>query len=210
MKNDTSRIADSEFEALLLRRLLRRQRGEGEDAAAAARIAAAIAADPARARLAESFERTWQGLELPPAGATSVAPLLLERLRGDELRWSLAPNWARAAAALALVCGLGAGWGLGFGFEPGEKPAALTAGEPARPAATAGSPIVSQAPSAESPDAGSQESAIQVADLSASPPVDGFSGYAEAFGADAGYGDPGFAESFWLAAEDGALDGEVW
>lgn len=193
MKKNTH-SSEHEFEALVLRRLLRRQNGESEDAATQAELAARIAANPACARLAEKLEQTWQGLELPPAGEASVAPLLLARLRGDELRWSLAPNWARAAAALALVAGLGAGWGLGLGFEPNQP-------EPARPAAAAGT----EGPTAENPTAESPAE-LQMADLQANPLAESF---ADAFGADSGYSEPGFAESFWLAAESGPYSGEV-
>lgn len=198
MKKNTH-SSEQEFEALVLRRLLRRQNGESEDAATQVELAARIAADPACARLAERLEQTWQGLELAPVGEASVAPLLLARLRGDELRWSLAPNWARAAAALALVAGLGAGWGLGLGFEPNQP-------EPARPAAAAAAENpTAESPTAENPTAESPAE-LQMADLQANPLADSF---ADAFGADSDYSEPGFAESFWLAAESDPYSGEV-
>ena len=66
------------------------------------------------------LERTWSGLELPPA---APAPLgfsqrVLARARqsgqaGDGLSWSAAPVWVRAAAAAALVTGMALGAGAG-------------------------------------------------------------------------------------------------
>lgn len=93
-------------------RVLRRLRGE-LGAAQAAELAAELLADPVKAGIAERLERTWQNLELPPCELEPVAPLLMARLRGEELRWSLAPTWARATASLALVAGLGLGFVLG-------------------------------------------------------------------------------------------------
>lgn len=105
-------------------RVLRRLRGE-LGAAEAAALAAELLADPVKAGIAEGLERTWQNLELPPCQLEPVAPLLMARLRGEELRWSLAPTWARAAASLALVAGLGLGFVLGGdsgeGGEGGER-----------------------------------------------------------------------------------------
>ena len=93
-------------------RVLRRLRGE-LGAAEAAALAGELLADPVKAGIAEGLERTWQNLELPAPNLEPVAPLLMARLRGEELRWSLAPTWARAAASLALVAGLGLGFVLG-------------------------------------------------------------------------------------------------
>jgi anti-sigma factor RsiW len=79
------------------------------------------------------LEKTWSGLELPPA---APAPLgfsqrLLARARqssqaGDGLSWSAAPVWVRAAAAAALVTGLalGAGAGSWAGTAETHEPAA--------------------------------------------------------------------------------------
>lgn len=100
-------------------RVLRRLRGE-LGAAEAAALAAELLTDPVKAGIAEGLERTWQNLELPPCHLEPVAPLLMARLRGEELRWSLAPTWARAAASLALVAGLGLGFVLGGGGDSGE------------------------------------------------------------------------------------------
>lgn len=113
MKGNTPTFSEGEAEALVVRRL----RGE-LDGAAAARLAAALEADPALARRAAHFERTWQALELPPGGeGESVAPLLLARLR-QEGAPSGSPAWARLAAAAALALGLGAGWNLDLGLDP--------------------------------------------------------------------------------------------
>lgn len=112
---------EQEAEALVLRRL----RGE-LDGGQAARLAAALEADPRLAQGAAGIERAWQDLELPPVAAVeSVAPQVLARLRAEQRSgmWGLAgsPAWARVAAALALIAGLGAGWNLGL-EPPGEAP----------------------------------------------------------------------------------------
>ena len=213
MSTPQSEHNDADFEALVLRRL----RGE-LDSAAAARLAALLASDPAWPRRAAQLERTWLALELPRLREVPVAPLLLARLRGDELRWSLAPTWARATAALALVAGLGAGWSLGLGLErplsEAELGAATTTAAVAPPASAASAPTSpatapasapASAPAAATvatsrptpapagPAAGSVVSAASASDLSDD----------ELFGSNNGFGDPGFAESLWLAAEQG-------
>jgi anti-sigma factor RsiW len=108
--------SEERIEALVLRRL----RGELDDAGAA-RLAAALLADPRLAGRAAAIERAWQNLELPPvAAAESVAPQLLARLRAEQRSqtgFAGSPAWARVAAALALAAGLGAGWNLDRGLE---------------------------------------------------------------------------------------------
>jgi anti-sigma factor RsiW len=113
--------SEERIEALVLRRL----RGELDDAGAA-RLAAALLADPRLAGRAAAIERAWQNLELAPvAAAESVAPQLLARLRSEQQSaeqrsqtgFAGSPAWARVAAALALAAGLGAGWNLDRGLE---------------------------------------------------------------------------------------------
>jgi len=67
------------------------------------------------------LERTWNGLELPPAAPapSGFAQRALARARreaGNGLSWatwSAAPRWVRAAAAAALAAGLVLGVGAG-------------------------------------------------------------------------------------------------
>jgi anti-sigma factor RsiW len=67
------------------------------------------------------LERTWNGLELPPAAPAPAgfAQRTLSRARreagaeGGGLSWSAAPRWVRATAAAALAAGLALGVGAG-------------------------------------------------------------------------------------------------
>jgi anti-sigma factor RsiW len=64
------------------------------------------------------LERTWNGLELPPAAPAPAgfAQRTLARARreaGNGLSWSAAPRWVRATAAAALAAGLALGVGAG-------------------------------------------------------------------------------------------------
>lgn len=88
------------------------------------------------------LERTWSGLELPPAAAAppGLAQRVLARARREAvaadngLSWSAAPTWVRASAAAALAAGLalgiggavgtGLGAGLGAGLGSGSRTAA--------------------------------------------------------------------------------------
>ncbi|HEX4965943.1 MAG TPA: hypothetical protein VF173_34355 [Thermoanaerobaculia bacterium] len=72
--------------------------------------------------LAEEFqrlERTWSGLEPPPAAPVPVgfAGRVMARVRseksGGSLSWSSAPAWVRATAAASLVAGALLGIGVG-------------------------------------------------------------------------------------------------
>jgi anti-sigma factor RsiW len=99
----------------LERELLRQLRGElpPEEAVALERR---LAADPElrarRARLAA----TWESLVPPPEA--DVPPGFANRVlararaeRGADMSWSLAPRWAKLAAASALVVGIATGAG---------------------------------------------------------------------------------------------------
>jgi len=76
--------------------------------------------EPGLAAAWARLERTWSGLELPPAAPAPLGfsqRLLVQARRsrqaGDGLSWSAAPVWVRAAAAAALVTGLALGAGAG-------------------------------------------------------------------------------------------------
>jgi anti-sigma factor RsiW len=85
-----------------------------------------LAADYAR------LERTWTGLELPPAA--SVPPgftgRVMARVRSEKpagsLSWKAAPGWVRATAAAALLTGATLGIGVGRSW-PAAEPPAMTA-----------------------------------------------------------------------------------
>lgn len=83
------------------------------------------------------LERTWSGLELPPAAPAPhgfsrrvlARTARARREAQDGLSWSAAPVWVRAAAAAALATGLALGAGAGSWAgraEPGAKPANIT------------------------------------------------------------------------------------
>jgi anti-sigma factor RsiW len=79
------------------------------------------------------LERTWSGLELPPAAPAPpgfTRRVLARRPRNDHgLSWSAAPVWVRAAAAAALAIGLALGAGAGSrvgNVEPGVADSAST------------------------------------------------------------------------------------
>lgn len=78
-----------------------------------------IAGEPALAGRYARLQERWQGLELPPPApappgfATRVVAAARRQAAGEELRWSLAPRWARAAAVAALTAGVALGALLG-------------------------------------------------------------------------------------------------
>ncbi len=84
--------------------------------------------EPELAAAYARLERTWTGLELPPAAAAppGFGQRILAQARpegpGGALSWSAAPVWVRATAAAALVFGLVVGAGVGSWTGP---PAAL-------------------------------------------------------------------------------------
>jgi anti-sigma factor RsiW len=76
--------------------------------------------EPELAAAWERLERTWSGLELPPAAPAPPAfaqRVLAEARRqsgpAGRLSWALAPRWARATAAAAVAAGIALGIGAG-------------------------------------------------------------------------------------------------
>lgn len=79
-----------------------------------------LAAEPELAGAYQRLERTWSGLDLPPATPVPAgfsgrvmahARSLPKPARG--LSWSSAPVWVRATAAAALIAGAALGVGVG-------------------------------------------------------------------------------------------------
>ncbi len=79
-----------------------------------------LAAEPELAGVYQRLERTWKGLDLPPAKPVPAgfsgrvmahARSLPKPARG--LSWSSAPVWVRATAAAALIAGAALGVGVG-------------------------------------------------------------------------------------------------
>jgi anti-sigma factor RsiW len=79
--------------------------------------------------LAEAFrrlERTWNGLEQPPASPVppGFAGRVMARARAQaatgSLSWSGAPGWVRATAAAALIAGAALGAGVGRSWPSAE------------------------------------------------------------------------------------------
>ncbi|HEV2852723.1 MAG TPA: hypothetical protein VHC97_07960 [Thermoanaerobaculia bacterium] len=90
--------------------------------------------DPALAEAWRRLERTWQGLELPPAAPVppGFTGRILAHVKGQSapgsLSWSAAPRWVRAAAATALITGAALGLGVGRSWpEPATNLAAVSA-----------------------------------------------------------------------------------
>ena len=79
-------------------------------------LRARMAREPELAAAMARLERTWSGLELPPAAPAPPAfaqRVLAQARRQPGLSWSAAPRWARATAAAALAAGLALGLGAG-------------------------------------------------------------------------------------------------
>jgi anti-sigma factor RsiW len=113
--NDLIRLLHGELPAGEARELRERMLREPELAAAHARL-----------------ERTWNGLELPPAapippGFTGrvMARVRSEKLAGT-LSWTAAPGWVRATAAAALLAGAALGVGVGRSWPAAEPPIPAT------------------------------------------------------------------------------------
>jgi len=79
-------------------------------------LRARMAREPELAAAMARLERSWSGLELPPAAPAPPAfaqRVLAQARRQPGLSWSAAPRWARATAAAALAAGLALGVGAG-------------------------------------------------------------------------------------------------
>ena len=76
----------------------------------------------------QRLERTWSGLELPPAAPVppGFSGRIMARVRSERaagsLSWAAAPGWVRAAAAASLVAGALLGIGVGRSW-PAAEPA---------------------------------------------------------------------------------------
>jgi anti-sigma factor RsiW len=86
-----------------------------------------LAAEPELAGAYQRLERTWNGLDLPPAAPVPAgfsgrvmahARSLPSPVRG--LSWSAAPVWVRATAAAALIAGAALGAGVGRSWPASE------------------------------------------------------------------------------------------
>jgi anti-sigma factor RsiW len=103
-----------------LMRLLHGQLPEGNARALRDRLAR----EPELAAAYRRLERTWAGLELPPA---APAPLgftsrVMARLDAGSpvVPWAKAPVWVRATGVAALLAGVLLGMGVGIGWMPSE------------------------------------------------------------------------------------------
>lgn len=81
-------------------------------------LRARLRREPELAALYQRLERSWHGLELPPAHPVppGFSTRVMARVRQSAaagISWSAAPTWVRAAAAAALVTGLTVGAGVG-------------------------------------------------------------------------------------------------
>ncbi|MFL6233978.1 MAG: hypothetical protein ACJ76N_12660 [Thermoanaerobaculia bacterium] len=93
-----------------------------------------LAAEPELAGAYQRLERTWNGLDLPPAAPAPAgfsgrvmahARSLPRPARG--LSWSAAPVWVRATAAAALIAGATLGAGVGRSWPASETASADSA-----------------------------------------------------------------------------------
>jgi anti-sigma factor RsiW len=131
--------------------LMRLLHGELPDEQARA-LRARLEREPELAAAWARLERTWSGLELPPAapappgyGQRVLAQARRQSRPGNSLSWGMAPAWVRASAAAALAAGLALGIGAGLGAagagngagtrppEPDEPPAISAAEADAEP-----------------------------------------------------------------------------
>ena len=93
-----------------------------------------LAAEPELAGVYQRLERTWNGLDLPPAapvpagfsGRVMAYARSLPRPNRN-LSWSAAPVWVRATAAAALIAGAALGVGAGRSW-PAAETASTDAG----------------------------------------------------------------------------------
>lgn len=104
-------------------------------------LRARMAAEPELAGVYQRLERTWNGLDLPPAAPVPAGfcGRVMAHARGlprpaRGLSWSAAPTWVRATAAAALIAGAALGVGVGRSW-----PVSETASADAAAAATVSS-----------------------------------------------------------------------
>lgn len=96
-------------------RLLHGELSPGE----ARELRARMGREPELAGTWRRLERSWQGLELPPASAAppGFAGRVMARVTSQpapgSLSWSAAPVWVRTTAAAALMAGAALGIGVG-------------------------------------------------------------------------------------------------
>ena len=80
-------------------------------------LRARLEREPELAEAMARLERTWDGLELPPAAPVPLgfAQRVAARAReqAGAVSWATAPGWVRAAAAAALAAGIALGAGAG-------------------------------------------------------------------------------------------------
>ena len=111
MDNDLMRLLRGDLPAGEAHSLRERMLREPELAAAYARL-----------------ERTWTGLELPPASPVppGFTGRVMARVRSEKpagsLSWKAAPGWVRATAAAALLAGAALGIGVGRTWPAAEPP----------------------------------------------------------------------------------------
>ena len=93
-----------------------------------------LAAEPELAGVYQRLERTWNGLELPPATPVPAgfSGRVMAHARGlpkpgRSLSWSAAPTWVRATAAAALIAGAALGVGAGRSWTASETSSADSA-----------------------------------------------------------------------------------
>jgi anti-sigma factor RsiW len=90
-------------------------------------LRARLRREPELAAAFDRLERTWSGLELPPAAPVPAgfAGRVMAHARSlptpATLSWTAAPRWVRAAAAAALLAGAALGAGVGRSWPAAEK-----------------------------------------------------------------------------------------
>ncbi len=108
-----------------LMRLLRGELQAGE----AGNLRERMLREPELAASYVRLERTWNGLELPPAAPVppGFTGRVMARVRGEKpaglLSWTAAPGWVRATAAAALLTGAALGIGVAQSWPAVELPA---------------------------------------------------------------------------------------
>lgn len=93
-----------------------------------------LAAEPELAGVYQRLERTWNGLDLPPAAPVPAgfSGRVMAHARSlpkptRSLSWSAAPVWVRATAAAALIAGAALGVGAGRSWTASETAATESA-----------------------------------------------------------------------------------